>query len=71
MSQRPTRDIASIIREGSAIDRAMAAAQRRVVLRHRLLGIPLVIWRDGRVVEVPAESLDLAANADDPRTDES
>ena len=71
MSQRPTRDIASIIREGSAIDRAMVAAQRRVVQRHRLLGIPLVIWRDGRVVEVSAESLDAPPNAGDPRADES
>jgi len=70
MSHRVTRDIASIIREGSAIDRAMVAAQRRVVQRHRLLGIPLVIWRDGQVVEVSAESLDLPADVGDSKTDE-
>lgn len=34
-----------------------------------LVGIPLVIWRDGRVVEVSAESLDLPADADDTKAD--
>ena len=59
MSHRPRRDIGRIIREGTAIDRAMVAAQRRVILRHRQLGIPLVLWRDGQVVEVDPESVEL------------
>lgn len=70
MSQRPSRDIASIIREGTAIDQAIVAARRRVILRHRQLGIPLVIWRDGRVVEVSAESLDLPGDGRDAKPDE-
>ena len=59
MSARPSRDIASIIRDGTAIDRAIVAAQRRVIQRHRQLGVPLVIWRDGRVVEVSPDSVEL------------
>lgn len=59
MSQRRSDDIESIIRDGAAIDRAIIAARRRVILRHRQLGVPLVIWRDGQVVEVPPESVDL------------
>lgn len=59
MSPQPRRDIGRIIREGTAIDRAMVAAQRRVILRHRQLGIPLVLWRDGQVVEVDAETVEL------------
>ena len=57
--KRPSHEIASIIRDGTAIDRAIVAAARRVILRHRELGLPLVIWRDGQVVEVPPESVDL------------
>lgn len=65
MSHRPRRDIGRIIREGTAIDRAMVAAQRRVILRHRQLGIPLVLWRDGQVVEVDPETVDLPELPDD------
>ena len=54
-----------IIREGTAIDRAMVAAQRRVILRHRQLGIPLVLWRDGQVVEVDPETVELPELPDD------
>ncbi len=59
MSARSSRDIASIIRDGTAIDRAIVAARRRVIQRHRQLGVPLVIWRDGMVVEVAPDSVDL------------
>lgn len=59
MSRRPSRDIESIIRDGTAIDRAIVAARRRVIRRHQQLGVPLVIWRDGQVVEVPPESVEL------------
>lgn len=67
MIQRPSQDIGKIIRDGTAIDRAMVKAHRRVILRHRQLGIPLVIWRDGQVVEVPADSVELPA---DPAEDQ-
>ena len=59
MTQRGIRDVEAKLRDGMAIDRAIVAAQRRVILRHRQLGIPLVIWRDGRVVEVPPDSVEL------------
>ena len=59
MSARPSQDIAWIIRDGTAIDRAIVAARRRVIQRHRQLGVPLAIWRDGEVVEVDPESVEL------------
>lgn len=59
MSQQRSQDIEKIIREGTAIDRAILAAHRRVILRHRQLGLPLVIWRDGHVVEVSPDSVEL------------
>jgi hypothetical protein len=69
MSHQRSKDIASIIEEGSAIDRAIVAARRRVIRHHRQVGVPHVIWRDGKVVEVPPDSVDLpvkdSENADD------
>lgn len=54
------KDIGTIIREGTAVDRAIEAARRRVVRRHQQLGIPLVIWKDGCVTEVPPDNVELA-----------
>ena len=56
---RDAKDPERILRDGAALERAIVAAQRRVVLRHRQLGIPIAIWRDGKVVELPAESVEL------------
>ena len=57
MIDRSTKDIATIVRNGTAIDRAIETAGYRVVRRHRQLGVPLVIWRDGRVDEISADSV--------------
>ena len=57
MIQRSTRDIAAVLRDGAAIDHAIEAAGYAVVRRHRQLGLPLVIWQDGQVIEVPPESV--------------
>jgi hypothetical protein len=63
MIDRAARDIGAIIREGSAIDHAIETARHRVVRRHRQLGVPLVVWRDGQVVEISAESIRLPEDA--------
>ena len=69
MSQGSRRDPAEVLRDGAAIDRAIVRAHRDVVLRHRKLGLPLVIWRDGRVVEVSADIIHLPSD-DAPETRE-
>src|SRR5574341_526431 len=53
MTRRTRKDPSSILRNGRAIDLAFERAGYDVVRRHRQLGVPLVIWQDGRVVEVP------------------
>ncbi len=56
MTKRPHKDIAAILRDGTAIDRAFEAARRRVVREHLRLGIPLAVWHDGRVVVISPEA---------------
>lgn len=70
MCRRSSHDIESIIRDGTAIDRAIVAAHRRVIRRHRQLGVPLVIWRGGQVVEVSPESVELPADTGGAKADE-
>jgi len=36
---------------------ALKAAVENVIVEHAHLGLPIYIWRDGKVVEVPPEEL--------------
>lgn len=67
MTDGSRKDIGAIIRDGTAIDRAIERAQRRVVVRHRQLGLPLVVWKDGRVVEISPWSVVLPDDEPGPR----
>jgi hypothetical protein len=49
------KDISRLFREGKPIDDAMNAAVRQVVLLHEQLGLPLAVWRDGKVVWISPE----------------
>ncbi len=63
---RESKDPARILRDGVALERAIVAAQRRVVIRHRQLGIPIAVWREGQVVEIPAENIELPGEGATP-----
>jgi hypothetical protein len=70
MIQHTAPDAAAILRDGDAIDRAIVAAHRQVILRHRQMGTVLAIWREGRVIEVAPESLELPPDDGNQSTDE-
>jgi hypothetical protein len=65
MKQRSTEEIARNARDGAAIDRAFVAAYRRTVLRHRAQGVPLAIWRNGAVVDISPDEVELPAVGDE------
>jgi hypothetical protein len=41
------------------IDAAMQKAARQAVRRHKLLGESIAVWRDGKVVIVPPEEIEV------------
>jgi hypothetical protein len=43
--------------DGRPIDKALRRAADAAILQHKRAGIPLVIWREGKVVRVSAEEL--------------
>ena len=47
----PDRDVGTLIRARARVAAAVGQAQAEAVRRHRLLGQPIVVWRDGRVAE--------------------
>ncbi len=58
MKPKEEKDIGAIFREGTPIDRALAAAAREAVRRHRQAGVPMAIWRNGKTVWVDAAELE-------------
>ncbi len=56
MIQR-TRPLDELIHDSTAQARAMQGSIDKDIERHRLLGHSIWIWRDGAVVEVPAEEI--------------
>jgi hypothetical protein len=50
-------DIAAVFADRAAMERALRQAVREAVLRHKRLGQPIAVWRDGRVVEIPPEEI--------------
>jgi len=65
--ERDERDIEQIMGEGDPVDRAIVAAHAEAVRRHRRSGVPMVIWRDGRVVELSAEEIPITGERDGQR----
>lgn len=45
----------------------MQEAVRKALLVHKRLGNPIAVWRDGRVVLVPPEEIDVPEEARAPR----
>jgi hypothetical protein len=43
--------------DGRPIDKAVRRAADAAILQHKRAGVPLVIWRDGKIVRVSAEKL--------------
>ncbi len=57
-------DIGAVFDEGSSVDQAMRRAWYRAVRRHRRLEIPLVMFRNGEIVELDPHTVDIPDNED-------
>ena len=64
MDQAREVDIDALFQEGTPIDEAMNEAARSAVELHRRMGVPLVVWRDGKVAYMTAEELDAEAETE-------
>lgn len=50
-------DIMEAFREGTGIDRALGRAVLEALRRHKDLGHSIVVWREGKVVWIPADQI--------------
>lgn len=59
IDSKKSGDSNDIYLDPSSIRTALSSAVREARLRHKLLGQPVVEWRDGQVVLVPAEEIEI------------
>jgi hypothetical protein len=57
MSAGEPRDVRAIMLDGTAIQRALRESSIKALDRHKRLGNPIVVWRDGKVVWIPADEI--------------
>ncbi|MGA2033354.1 MAG: antitoxin family protein [Thermoguttaceae bacterium] len=60
VAAEPKRDISEILSDPNVVVEALREAVQDEVKRHKQMGLPMAIWRDGKVVWVPAEELEEA-----------
>ena len=64
MRVQPRKTIEELFRERTPITEALRKGVREALLRHKKLGESIVIWRDGKVVVVPPEEIDVDSAPD-------
>jgi hypothetical protein len=57
---REPKDIQKIFREGTLIDEALNLAVRDAVQLHKEKCLPMVVWRDGKIVWISPEEAERA-----------
>ena len=59
MQETAKKDIGQLLDDREGMDRALARAVRQAVLQHKRAGNPVAIWRDGKVVWVNPDEIEL------------
>jgi hypothetical protein len=50
-------DIHAIMLDGKSIQRALRQSWISVLAHHKKMGYPVVVWSNGKVVEIPPEEI--------------
>lgn len=61
MKPKESKDVGRLFVEGTAIDDAIARAVRQAILRHKREQRPIVIYRDGAIVWIQPDDIELEA----------
>ena len=59
MKSNKPKDIAKIFADGKLIDKALRNAAREALRQHKRAGLPVVVWRRGKIVWVGPEGIDV------------
>ena len=71
MSGEKEINIPEILEDRPRVQKALRDAVQKAIRFHKLMGRPIVVWRDGKVVEIPAEEIELLDEPTSNRTSNS
>ena len=57
--------IREALRDEQRVSAALKRATRDAIQRHRAAGVPMAVWRDGKVILITAEEMESLLTADD------
>ncbi len=57
------KDIEQIFEEGRLIDEALAQGVQEALRIHKQAGLPIVVWKNGETVWIPAEEISLLGDS--------
>ena len=50
-------DIPEILKDEPRIQKALHDAVQKAIRFHKMMGRPIIVWKDGKVVEIPPEDI--------------
>lgn len=59
MKDEKSEELKSLMLETDLVEHAIRRAAVRAIDRHKRLGQPIVVWRDGKVIWIPAEEIEV------------
>ncbi len=60
MQETVKKDIGKLFNDREGMDRALARAVRQALLQHKRMGNPVAVWRDGKVVWLAPEEIEVS-----------
>jgi hypothetical protein len=69
MKSGKPKDVRSIMLETDLVEQALHKAVVQAMIRHKRLGNPIVVWRDGKVVWIPAEEIEIPSEGSEATHD--
>ena len=58
MADKSPRDMSEILSDPTVLEQAAREAAQDAIQRHKQMGLPMAIWRDGHVAWVAPEELE-------------
>jgi hypothetical protein len=59
MKEEQEINIPEILKDRARIQKALRDGVQKALRIHKLMGVPAIVWRDGKVVAIPPEEIEL------------
>jgi hypothetical protein len=66
MAAEPPKDISKILADPNVAVEVVREGVRDAIRRHKQMGLPLAVWKDGQVVWITAEEAEAAMASEPP-----